>query len=79
MLMNHPIGIKSNLTLKMEVKEGRQIQFSYRQGKNWVLLNQNPVDAGFLPPWDRALRVGLVSSGDRGSQSLFDNFELDND
>jgi xylan 1,4-beta-xylosidase len=53
--------------LKLRVKSsgGRKLQFSYVNGASGapMMLNKEPVDGGYLPPWDRAVRVGLVVIG----------------
>jgi hypothetical protein len=65
--------------LRADVKNGKDISFSYSaDGKKFTALNETPVDGFFLPPWDRAVRVALVSKGEKGQKAVFDNFSLKN-
>lgn len=67
-----PAGAK--IQLKVIVKEGKSINFSYRtDGEKWIAIGP-AVNGAFLPPWDRGVRVGLVSQG-RGKAN-FDWFEM---
>lgn len=66
---------KSNVFLRMTVRNGKDIQFSYgTNGKTYTAVNQQPVNGAYLPPWDRALRIGLVAQGNEGTQSIFRMF-----
>ncbi len=68
------------ITLRLTVKNGKDISFAYSaDGENFTLLNEEPVDGFFLPPWDRAVRVALVAKGETSQKALFDNFILKND
>lgn len=40
------------------------------------ILNVRAADISFLPPWDRAVRAGLVSKGPPGEEALFRKFAL---
>jgi xylan 1,4-beta-xylosidase len=44
-----------------------------------VLLNKEPLNGTFLPPWDRAVRVGLVAKGVSEQVGVFDSFRLENE
>lgn len=78
-LMKKFYPVKNRAHLKMQVRNGKDISFLIsRNGKKYAILNEIPVDGDFLPPWDRALRVGLVAKGGRGQKSVFDNFYLKN-
>lgn len=67
------------LHLRATVKNGKDITFSYSgDGKRFIELNNTPVDGFFLPPWDRAVRVGLVSQGEVSQKAVFDYFILKN-
>lgn len=62
--------------LRLSLHEGRWLSFSYSvDGKKFMALNDHPIDGSFLPPWDRALRVGLISKG-KGGTALFRSFSL---
>lgn len=68
---------KKRLYLRIEVTNNSSIRFAYsNDGQNYALLNEKPLDGRFLPPWDRAVRVGLVSKGTPGQISVFDDFQL---
>lgn len=65
------------LRLFMEVHNGKDITFRYATRKKaWIFapLNQQPVNGDYLPPWDRALRAGVVVSG-KGT-GVFELFAL---
>lgn len=63
--------------LKIEVSNNFEVTFLYSvDNENYVILNEKSLDANYLPPWDRAVRVGLVSSGNSGERSYFDSFQL---
>lgn len=65
--------------LRMQVRNGKEIRFFYSTaGKNFSPLLMNAVDGGFLPPWDRALRAGIVTKGPNGTRGVFDSFEMVN-
>jgi xylan 1,4-beta-xylosidase len=63
-------GLRQSDDLWVMVKSygGKTLQFFYKSGEGRTpgILNKVPVDASFLPPWDRAVRVGLVSKGSSG-------------
>jgi Beta-xylosidase len=64
-----------NLTLKVSVKQSKNVVFYYSVDSiPFKLLNSKAVDAGFIPPWDRAVRVGLVSIGNAKDYSSFRHF-----
>ncbi len=68
-----------NSMLRMDVSNGKDISFSYSaDGKNFTIINSTPVDGFYLPPWDRAVRVGLISKGNTSQKAVFDKFVIDN-
>lgn len=71
---------KSNtVLLQMQVQNGKDIRFSYKaSGKAFAALTTNAIDGSFLPPWDRAVRAGVVAKGAEGHKGVFDRFELVN-
>ncbi|MFN7115756.1 MAG: family 43 glycosylhydrolase [Saprospiraceae bacterium] len=74
------IAAGKKIHLRMQVKNGKDMQFYYStSGKNYTALNENPVDGSYLPPWDRAVRVGLVAKGTPDQQAVFKKFHLAND
>ena len=63
------------LTLKVSVRGSKNVVFYYSvDSKPFKLLNSKAVDAAFIPPWDRAVRVGLISIGDSNEFSSFRHF-----
>jgi beta-xylosidase len=68
------------LYLRMVVRNGKDINFFYsNKNDNYLPLNETPVNGAFLPPWDRAIRVGLVSKGSPGQKAAFKDFSLNQD
>jgi xylan 1,4-beta-xylosidase len=60
---------------RLTAERGRQYQFSYSaDGKKWTTLSN--ATGTHLPPWDRAVRVGLTVGGANEAQARFDSFEL---
>lgn len=57
---------------------GDKMQFSWSQdGENWRSLNNNQaLDAAYLPPWDRGIRIGLTAKGPAGTAAAFDWFRM---
>lgn len=73
------VGKSKKMYLQARVINGKNISFYYGKDKDeLVLLNQQPIDGGYLPPWDRAIRVGLVAKGQKSTSAVFDSFELIN-
>jgi len=62
---------------KMEARQNHNFTFYFASGKgSWTRINDEPADGSFLPPWDRALRVGLIAIGDAGEKASFDSFSM---
>jgi beta-xylosidase len=68
------------IQLRLTTKEGDKMQFAWSaDGTTWNSLNQEKaVDASYLPPWDRAVRVGLTAKGPENATAAFDWFRVDN-
>lgn len=63
--------------LKVRVKNSNQLMFFVSNTKNnFDLINPAAIDGSYLPPWDRAVRIGVISKGDKGKISTFDTFEI---
>ncbi|HEX8277961.1 MAG TPA: glycoside hydrolase, partial [Segetibacter sp.] len=74
------IEVKKNIGLRMQAKGGRYFTFLYSaDGSAYTALNDKPIDAIFLPPWDRAVRAGLIAKGDPASKAVFESFEMVSD
>jgi xylan 1,4-beta-xylosidase len=79
-LASTPVDAGKKLYLRMQAREGKLFSFSYStNGKHYVLLNKEPLNGTFLPPWDRAVRVGLVAKGVSEQVGVFDSFRLENE
>lgn len=78
-IASQKIKATKQLYLRAHVTNGSNIQFSCSSdGTRFNHINKQPVDGSYLPPWDRSLRVGLISKGDEGQVAVFDNFQLKN-
>ena len=50
--------------IAMEGHNGNQVSFTYTNTmQSWRRVNPQSVDGSFLPPWDRAVRAGVVVRG----------------
>jgi len=73
------ITTSDSLHLRADVKDGKNISFSYStDGKSFTSLHSAPVDGFFLPPWDRAVRAAIFSKGKKSQKAVFDSFQLRN-
>ncbi|QHT69034.1 family 43 glycosylhydrolase [Rhodocytophaga rosea] len=68
------------LYFQVSANAGDKFVFSWSaDGSTWNALNKDqPLDGSFLPPWDRALRVGMVAKGNPVNSVNFDSFQLTN-
>jgi beta-xylosidase len=65
------------LQLRMTVREGHKYRFhASADGKDWKPIGEQEIDGAFIPPWDRAPRVGLVVDGKAGDTGKFEAMEL---
>jgi beta-xylosidase len=72
---NIPRGKKG--ILQMQVRNGKDITFLYGKDQGtFTSLNTKKIDGKYLPPWDRGLRVGVVSKGSVDQKAIFDSFEI---
>lgn len=79
-LGRYTVKPRKYLVLRVLVENGKDISFFYTTtgGAPFRPLNEKPIDGGYLPPWDRAVRVGLLSKGDAGTKTVFTTFHLVN-
>lgn len=69
----------SNVRIRAEVNNNTAVSFTYStDGVHYAVLNNTVADISYLPPWDRAVRVGLVSKGRVTEVAFFKNFLLVN-
>lgn len=64
--------------LQIKTKDGHQMEFAWSaDGSNWNAFGENqPFDASYLPPWDRAIRIGLNVKGPKDAAAAFNWFEM---
>jgi xylan 1,4-beta-xylosidase len=68
-----------HLFLKMNVKNNTDISFSYSlTGSEFTFLTIASPDITYLPPWDRAVRAGIVAVGVAGDVAVVEKFDLKN-
>jgi len=78
-LSSRKIKARDRLVLRLQVSNGKQLRFSYSvKAGRFSSLHRSTVDAGFMPPWDRALRVALVAIGTPGKSAVFEKLEITN-
>ena len=64
------------MDLRMIASEGRRFRFAYSlDGREWRSLGEE-ADGGYLPPWDRAVRVALAVGGAPGAEARFDSLRV---
>ncbi|HEX2608068.1 MAG TPA: hypothetical protein VHK91_11845, partial [Flavisolibacter sp.] len=77
-LAGRKVNRQQKMELRLEVVQGKTVQFSWgAENKAAATWNQR-VDIGFLPPWDRAVRIGLTAKGTETEQAVFDSFRIIN-
>ncbi|HEX8315088.1 MAG TPA: family 43 glycosylhydrolase [Flavisolibacter sp.] len=77
LLSTHLVGGNKKGRLHMQVQDGKSIRFFYSQTKGSPkALNSQPIDGSYLPPWDRALRIGIAAKGAANQKAVFADFEV---
>ncbi|WP_347156428.1 family 43 glycosylhydrolase [Pontibacter chitinilyticus] len=68
------------IRLQLTATNGDQLRFAWStDGTTWHNLNNGEaIDAAYLPPWDRGVRVGLTAKGPTSATVAFDWFRLTN-
>ncbi|RYY20623.1 MAG: glycoside hydrolase [Chitinophagaceae bacterium] len=67
----------AQMHLRMRAVDGNKITFTYSvNGSGFRHVPGGTIDGSYLPPWDRALRIGPVSKGIPSATAAFDNFEV---
>ena len=75
---SYPLSAGRLACLQMRVRNGKEISFYCGSSvKAMQLLNAEPLDGSFLPPWDRAPRIGLVAKGAATQKGVFRDFSID--
>ena len=77
LIVEENVSVRENIVLEMKVDKGSRITFRCSvNGKSFKVINRRPIDGAFLPPWDRAIRIGLISQGRRDQKAVYENFIL---
>nr|WP_295922982.1 family 43 glycosylhydrolase [uncultured Dyadobacter sp.] len=64
-----------HLFLKMSVKNNTEISFHYSlNGSDFTSLKITAPDITYLPPWDRAVRAGILAKGVQGDIAVVEGF-----
>jgi xylan 1,4-beta-xylosidase len=71
----------SAIQVRVNATGGNQFRFGWSaDGNTWNELNpDHSLDGSYLPPWDRAIRIGLLAKGPATGEVHFDNFRLENE
>jgi beta-xylosidase len=67
------------IELKLLVNDGEKYSFSWREeGSDWKPMDvkNNFVNGYYLPPWDRAVRIGLTVKGKDNKTAKFNAFHI---
>jgi hypothetical protein len=74
------ISKPANVRVRARVKNNTEVTFTYSaDGSTFNVLNDKVADMSYLPPWDRAVRVGVVSKGPVEQAAFFKDFILVNE
>ncbi|MCF0052611.1 family 43 glycosylhydrolase [Dyadobacter sp. LJ53] len=64
-----------HLFIKLTVKNNTDIRFHYSlNGSDFTRLETLSADITYMPPWDRALRVGILGKGVQGDAVVVEKF-----
>ncbi len=72
-------GVATQFPLRFRLEASRNASFTfyYAPGKGaYRKISAEAADGSFLPPWDRALRVGMIAIGEKDKKASFDSFTL---
>jgi xylan 1,4-beta-xylosidase len=71
------VAVRDEIFLEMKVTNGKELSFAYSLGgRSYKTLSRRRLDGSFIPPWDRAMRVGILSRGRSDQKAVFKNFIL---
>jgi hypothetical protein len=77
LFLSMPIARHKTVSLVMEVRNGKDISYFLSNKRSRLQkLNLVSINGAFLPPWDRAPRVGLIVKGAVDQRAVFDHFEM---
>ncbi|MGZ3923235.1 MAG: beta-xylosidase family glycoside hydrolase, partial [Flavisolibacter sp.] len=78
-LSQKPLSLGKQCYLQIRVKGANEASFYYStDGKKYSPIISTPVDITYLPPWDRAVRVGVIAGGTDDKAAVFDDFMIKN-
>jgi xylan 1,4-beta-xylosidase len=78
-LSQKPLLVGKQCYFQIRVKLAIEASFYIStDGKKYFSINSAPIDISYLPPWDRAVRVGLIAQGENDKLAVFDDFKIDN-
>jgi beta-xylosidase len=59
--------------IRMEAKDGHLFHFSVWDGNDWKTVGEkSDLEGGYLPPWDRGVRIALTVGGSENAAARFD-------
>ena len=62
--------------LRMKATGGNRFQFDVSSdGREWKTVGET-AEGGYLPPWDRSVRVALTVGGVVGAEGRFNSFRI---
>ena len=62
--------------LRMTATGGNRFQFAVgSDGREWKTVGET-AEGGYLPPWDRSVRVALTVGGVEGAEGRFNSFRI---
>ena len=63
--------------LRLTARGGNRFQFAVSSdGRDWKPVGET-AEGGYLPPWDRSVRVALTVGGVVGAEARFDSFRME--
>lgn len=72
-------AVDKHLFLKMSVKNNTGISFHYSlNGSDFTFLKIISPDIIYLPPWDRAVRAGIITKSVNGDVAVIKGFFFKN-
>jgi xylan 1,4-beta-xylosidase len=75
-VIENPAPKSRRIHFRLSAVRGRDYQFAYSlDGKKWTELSS--ASGAHLPPWDRAVRVGLTVGGTPGAEAMFDTIRIE--
>lgn len=71
-----PLPEGKTTRLRMVARGDKYRFYTSADGEEWKAITDQDVDGGFLPPWDRAPRAGLIVAGKPGETGSFEAVEI---